>query len=51
MIILIKNQKIKVSPSDLPILVYHKDKVYYIKHSHKRDGLYLNKEKQNKEIT
>ena len=51
MTILIKNQRIKVSPSDLPILIYHKDKVYYIKHSRKCDGIYINTEKQNKEIT
>ena len=48
MIILIKNQKIKLNPNDLPIMVYHKDKVYYIKYSSKKCGLYMNKE-QNKE--
>lgn len=48
MIILIKNQKVKVSHEDLPILIYHKDKTYYIKYSPKKSGLYMNKE-QNKE--
>lgn len=48
MIILIKNQKVKVSHEDLPILIYHKDKTYYIKYSSKKDGVYLNLEGSKK---
>lgn len=50
MTILIKNQKVKIDKGDLPIIIYHKDKVYYIKYSHKCDGIYINTEKQ-KDIT
>lgn len=47
MIILIKNQKVEVSVKDLPIVITHNDKTYYIKFSSKKNGIFINTREPN----
>ena len=51
MIVIIKNQKINLKASDLPIVVEHGDKTYFIKFSKKKNGIYLNRKEPNDEKT
>lgn len=37
-----KGNLLEVPKSNLPLIIYHEDKVYYIKYSKKNNGLYLN---------
>lgn len=44
MIVTIKNQKLTLKVNDLPVVIEHDKKTYFIKFSKKRNGLYMNLE-------